>query len=92
MKVDTIEVDETENENEFLLSGVSYNFTDNWTIGARQRNNVGAGRVTQQVISLGYRDECSSLLLAYRVDNTNAGGLEFGNSLTVNLELSGFGN
>ncbi|MCI5044072.1 MAG: LPS assembly protein LptD [Aquisalinus sp.] len=92
VKVDTIEVDETENENEFLLSGVSYNFTDNWTIGARQRNNISAGSVTQQVISLGYRDECSSLLLAYRIDNTNAGGLEFGNSLTVNLELSGFGN
>ncbi|WP_306254017.1 LPS-assembly protein LptD [Parvularcula sp. IMCC14364] len=92
VKVETIEVDETEKNNEFLVSGVSYNLTDNWTVGARQRNNISRGNVTQQVISLGYRDECSRLLLAYRIDNTNAGGLEFGDSLTINLELTGFGN
>ncbi len=77
---------------EFLTTALSYEITDHWTVGGRWREDLTANKSTQQIVSLGYRDECSKVLLSYRIDNTNSDGFQFGDSLTINLELTGFSN
>ena len=72
---------------EELNARARLNITDHWRIGAGWRVDLEGNQTTQQDFSVGYEDECSSLLVTYRRDRTRQDSLTPDNAVVIRFTL-----
>ncbi len=72
---------------EELTGSAKLRLTDHWSTGFAWRNNLVTDQTIRQDFILQYRDECSSLSLTYRKDQTRDIGLGTDNAFLIRFTL-----
>ncbi|MGV6801764.1 MAG: LPS-assembly protein LptD [bacterium] len=89
---------------EYRFTSLTYDINENWRIGGRIREDlvgpvIGTDvngqdirnpGITQEMLQIGYTDECTHIFLAFRNDKTAVEGFDSDKSLSINVELTGF--